>query len=71
MDYIIDRFEGKFAVCEKADSEDIVNIEINLISDNVREGDVITFKSGYYVFDEEKTNNRKNAVKRKFDTLWS
>jgi len=71
MDYVIDRFEGKFAVCQNIIDEKIINVERDLISGNVSEGDVVTFKDGKYFFNEEITNERKNIIKRKFDSLWN
>lgn len=71
MDYVIDRFEGKFAVCQNVIDEKIINVERDLIFGDVSEGDVVTFKDGKYFFNEEITNERKNIIKRKFDSLWN
>jgi len=70
MDYIIDRFEGNFAVCQNMKNESIVNIEKSLIVGNAKEGDVITLDNGKYFFDEKKTSERRNLIKAKFDSLW-
>ncbi len=70
MDYVIDRFEGDFAVCQNILDDSIRNIKKNIIPNDVKEGDIITFENGKYFFDEKKTNERKKYIKEKFDALW-
>ena len=70
MEYIIDRFEGNFAVCQNTVSEKLENIESNLIPKEAREGDVVVFTDGKYFLDSEKTGERKNIIEGKFNSLW-
>ena len=70
MDYIIDRFEGDFAVCQNVSDDGIKNVRLNLILGEVKEGDVITFENGKYFLNIQKTNERKKRIKEKFDALW-
>ncbi len=70
MEYIIDRFEENFAVCQNTVSEKIENIESNLIPKEAREGDVIVFTDGKYFLDSEKTKERKKIIEEKFNSLW-
>lgn len=70
MDYIIDRFEGDFAVCQNVSDDRIKNVRLNLILGEVKEGDVITFENGKYFLNIQKTNERKKRIKEKFDALW-
>ncbi len=70
MEYIIDRFEENFAVCQNTVSEKIENIESNLIPKEAREGDVIVFTDGKYFLDSEKTKERKKMIEEKFNSLW-
>ncbi len=71
FDYIIDRFEENFAVCQKISGEKTENIDKSLIPKNLKEGDVITFKDGKFFFNEEKTNERKKVINKKFNALWN
>lgn len=70
MYFIVDRFEGEFAVCEDQESGEQIDIAKSELSDDVHEGDVI-FKSGeVFLTDSEKTKERKELIKRKFENLW-
>ena len=61
MEYIIDRFEGEFAVVENENGE-MINIEKNKIEDIAEEGDVILFDEDHYIVDYEKTEQLKKEV---------
>ena len=69
--YIIDRFEGNFAVCQNLQNEKMQNIQKNLLPKNVKESDVIFFEDNKYFFDEEKTLERKKIIEDKFNSLWN
>lgn len=70
MDYIIDRIEGDFAVCQSFDGGETINVKRNTILGNIREGGVIVYCNGNYFFDEEKTKEREMSIKKSFDSLW-
>lgn len=48
---VIDRFEDNFVVCENQDTEEMINIEKNLIAENLVEGMTIKKKGELYVID--------------------
>lgn len=64
---IIDRFEGNFAVLET--DEGMINVERNLISDNVKEGDVLVQNGKNYLVDAAATKARRADVRKKFNRL--
>ena len=66
--YILDRFEGAFAVLEK-DDKTTINIEKSLL-DHAKEGDVIIFDANSYVVDEAETMLRKERIKEKMERLF-
>lgn len=51
--YVIDRFEGDFAICENRETEEMRNIDIKDLPKNVKEGDVLRYKKGKYTLDFE------------------
>ena len=55
MKYIIDRIENGFAVCETEEMK-IVNISLDILPEEVKEGSVLLFEEGKYVLlaEEEK-----------------
>ena len=66
--YIIDRFEGEFAVLEK-ESGGTIDVKRDLLQGN--EGDVVVYDNGTYRFDKELTQKRKALMKEKMDRLFS
>lgn len=60
MRYVIDRFEGSFAVLED-DEENHFNIEKSLLPDEARENDVIDFDGSCYKVNAEETEKRRQA----------
>ncbi|WP_446899610.1 DUF3006 domain-containing protein [Clostridium sp. LBM24168] len=69
MKVIIDRFEGPYAVCEKADMTmmDIKRINIPM---NAKEGDVLKIEGESIVIDEEETKKRKMNIEKITKDLW-
>ncbi|MPM26267.1 hypothetical protein SDC9_72768 [bioreactor metagenome] len=70
MKFIIDRFEGSFAVCEDEDGR-MQNIERNLISGNPKEGDIIEKQGVLYNINSEETEKRKKEVEELMKDMWS
>lgn len=67
--YTVDRFEGKYAVCESENFK-FINIEKKRLPKGVNEGDVIYFDGKKYVIDLEKTNDRKKYIEDLTRELW-
>lgn len=62
---IIDRFEGKFAICEDAE-EKYFAIETSELPDRAREGDVLRITDeGELLLDQEATNARREKIAAK------
>ncbi len=62
---IIDRFEGKFAICEDAE-EKYFAIETSELPDGAREGDVLRITDeGELLLDQEATNARREKITAK------
>ncbi len=68
MKYIIDRFEGEFAVLEKEEGGtiDVPKTQIP----NAKEGYVVFFKDGVYSIDAEETEKRKALIAEKMKKLF-
>ena len=69
MKIIIDRFEGKFAVCEKEDGE-IINIDISDIPKEAKEGDCLIKIDDKFIIDELETKKRKEEIDKLIDDLF-
>jgi len=59
-EFVIDRIEGEFAVCEMPDETE-KTIPLSLLPDGVKEGAVLEFSEGVYTVNEEKTKARRKS----------
>lgn len=69
MKITIDRFEGKYAVCEK-ENLDIIHIEIDKLPKGVKEGDVLIIEGDNIRIDKDETENRRERIKKLMEDLW-
>ena len=61
--YTLDRFEGKFAICENRITGEFINVPKNLIDKNAREGDILKFSNNKYLLDEISTQKAREEIK--------
>lgn len=69
MKVTIDRFEGEFAVCEKADRT-MINIKNNKIPAEAKEGDVLIIEGDNIWIDINGSANRINNIEDLMNDLW-
>lgn len=69
MRLIIDRFEGVYAVCED-DNGNMVNVLKANLPEGAKEGSVLQVADGMITVDHDETNNRKERIKEKMNSLW-
>lgn len=69
MRYIIDRFEGRFAVLE-AENCETTGIERARLPQTASEGDVLVHEAGIWRVDAEETAARRERIRRKLSNLW-
>lgn len=69
MIYIIDRFEGIYALCEDHEGN-LVQIEADNLPKDAGEGDVIELINGAFKVCHEKTKNRKQKIEELAKELW-
>jgi hypothetical protein len=65
----VDRFEGSFAVCEQEDGS-MVDVDMKLLPEGTKEGDVLTFHNGIYAVDAEVTAARAKRIRQLTGELW-
>lgn len=66
--YIIDRFEGDFAVVEFGD--EMVNIKRSQLPDNAKVGDVLIRCDERFVIDTQQTVARRSEIRQLQDELF-
>ena len=70
MSYIIDRFEGDFALCEDAESGGKATLPRAEIPPDAREGDVLVpAGDGMYAIDAAATAKRRARIRARFDRM--
>lgn len=69
MKVIIDRFEGKYAVCQQEDLN-MVNIEKSKLPDNAKEGDVLSVFNDAISIDKKETDRLKKQVEKLSKDVW-
>ncbi len=67
--YTIDRFEGKYAVCERDDLK-FVNILLKELPKDIKEGDILKYNGKEYIVDIPETEKRKKEIEDLTKDLW-
>jgi len=69
--FIIDRFEGDYAICEDQETEDMVDILIKELPEDAKEGDIIIEEDGKYITGHEETKSRKEEIAELMHSLFN
>ena len=67
-EFIIDRIEDKIVIVEY--NESIIELDIDLIKGNFKEGDILVKKDEFYEVDHIKTNLRKDRINSIMKGIW-
>lgn len=68
--WIIDRFEGNYALCQDMETKELVDLHKAGISPDAQEGDVLHREGGRFVVDSVQTARRKNRIQTLAEGLW-
>jgi hypothetical protein len=69
MRYTIDRFEGKYAVCESETGE-MISIPAENLPKKAKEGDIIIESNGIYAIDRVTGNKAKAEIEKLMDDIF-
>ncbi len=67
--YTVDRIENDYVVLENRNNLDMIDVKITEFNYDVSEGDIVLYKDGKYIKDEEETNRIKSNIRSRFDKL--
>lgn len=70
MKMVVDRIEGKIAVCENVEKREMIEVAIELLPKQCKEGSVILYENGEYLLDIEGEEERQQRIKEKMKKLW-
>lgn len=69
-EYVVDRIEEEYAVCENRKTGEMINIKIENLPNNIKEGNFLIFKEGKYLISEKEEQNIKSRIEDKMNKLW-
>lgn len=68
--YVIDRFEGNYAVCENRETQEMKNINIYELPEGIKEGDVLRYKNRAYILDNDLKQAIEERIKEKTQNIF-
>lgn len=71
IEYTIDRIEENIAVCENRQTNEMINIKVEELPKEVREGSILTYKDGKFILNAEKEEEIEKRIKEKMNNLWN
>ena len=69
MKYAIDRIEENIAILENINTKEKLEININELPKEIKEGSILVFKDNKYIIDEAEEENRRKIILEKFNKL--
>ena len=69
MKYIIDRIEDNIAILENQETKEMIDIDINELPVNIKEGNVLIYENKKYYIDVNLEQERKKNILEKFQKL--
>ncbi len=67
---IIDRFEGNLVVCKDNDNN-LVELSVEVLPEEITEGDILVSKDGAYYVDKDATEARRKMLNNKMNMLFN
>lgn len=69
MKYIIDRIEDNIAILENQETKEMIDIDINELPVNIKEGNVLIYENKKYYINANIEEERKKNILEKFQKL--
>ncbi len=70
-EYTVDRFEGNMAICEDRETKEMINIKIEDLPSEIKEGSILAYKNGKFTINKEKEQEISERITQKMDNLWN
>lgn len=69
--WVIDRFEGNYAICENRKTKEKREIEKEKLPKEIKEGSVLSYKDGKYEVDLEEEKKIEERIQKKMKSIWN
>jgi len=69
MKYAIDRIENNIAICQNLETREEVEISLNCLPTNIKDGTIIVFKENKYEIDLNEEELRRRKLRERFNKL--
>lgn len=69
MKYAIDRIEENIAVCQNLETKEMIEITIDKLPKNIKDGTVLLFKDNEYKIDSQEEELRRKSIQERFNRL--
>ena len=69
MKYAIDRIEENIAILEDINTKEKLEINVNELPKEIKEGSILLFKDNKYMIDEAEEEKRRKIILEKFNKL--
>lgn len=70
-EYSVDRFEGDNAILENRKTNEIKNVKKDMLLQNIKEGSILQYVNGKYLYNEKRTQEEISKIKDRMDKLWN
>ena len=70
-EYSVDRFEGEYVILENRKTNEMKNVKKDLLPENIKEGSIIQYVNGKYMYNEKLTKEEINRIQDKVNKLWN
>lgn len=69
MKYVVDKVEENVAVLENLATGEILEVDLSLLPNEIRESNVLVCNNNRYFIDSFEESSRRDMLKNKFDKL--
>ena len=69
MKYSIDRIENSIAVLENIDTKEIIEVDVSLLPENIKETNIVIYENKEYKLDKQIEESRKKDLLSRFNKL--
>jgi len=69
MKYAVDKIEDNIVTCENIETKKKIEINVNDLPRNIKDGSIIVFENNQYKVDESEEKLRRLSILEKFNKL--